>query len=132
MLKLYEVLRAADIQATSEKMIRKTLAGHFGGLDLSDKRALIREHVSGSNWEGRLRRAGWLRACALFSRNALIWQQRSVLGVGAMEGADSCVFKCICVCVFVPASVVGKVYERVCVLRWCLLCFERVDGEERA
>lgn len=46
LFKLYEVLRAADMQSTTEKMIRAELSAAFGGLDVSDKKALIKEHVS--------------------------------------------------------------------------------------
>ena len=54
MFKLYDVLRGADMAVMTEKMIRAELSAAFGGLDVSDKKALIKEHVrgAGARWGG--------------------------------------------------------------------------------
>jgi hypothetical protein len=52
--KLYEVLRAADMAVTTEKMVRKSLSEAFGGLDVSEHKALIKTHVRGGDGCG-----GW-------------------------------------------------------------------------
>lgn len=44
--KLYELLSGADMQTTSEKMLRKELSGYFG-VDMKGKKAYIRELVTG-------------------------------------------------------------------------------------
>ncbi|WIA28969.1 hypothetical protein OEZ86_011504 [Tetradesmus obliquus] len=43
--KLYELLRAADMETTSEKALRKELQKHFK-TDISEKKQLVKEHVN--------------------------------------------------------------------------------------
>ncbi|WIA08913.1 hypothetical protein OEZ85_008331 [Tetradesmus obliquus] len=43
--KLYELLRAADMETTSEKALRKELQKHFKA-DISEKKQLVKEHVN--------------------------------------------------------------------------------------
>eukprot|EP00878_Enallax_costatus_P019801 GHUV01020904.1.p1 GENE.GHUV01020904.1~~GHUV01020904.1.p1 ORF type:complete len:1234 (+),score=527.47 GHUV01020904.1:96-3797(+) len=43
--KLYELLRAADMETTSEKALRKELQKHFK-TDINEKKALVKEHVN--------------------------------------------------------------------------------------
>eukprot|EP00879_Flechtneria_rotunda_P032655 GHRR01035906.1.p1 GENE.GHRR01035906.1~~GHRR01035906.1.p1 ORF type:complete len:309 (+),score=123.72 GHRR01035906.1:212-1138(+) len=43
--KLYQLLRAADMQTTSEKAIRKELQKHFK-TDISTRKALVKQHVN--------------------------------------------------------------------------------------
>lgn len=84
--KLYEVLRAADMGVTTEKMVRAQLADAFGGaLDVAKWKGTVKKHVSGSVGRGAAR--GARRAPSGLHSSGRLW--RALQRDGLLQGASA-------------------------------------------